>query len=869
MKKLLLLLLATVAYAQQPAIRDESCITASGSGTAYACNIFIAPTSYTASAGTTYLFRFQADVSNTGAATINFNSLGAKAITKSVGGITTPLVAGDIRAGQWVYLTYDGTRMQMASQTGNSISGDIGGLTYDPTGGLNSQTLQAYLSGQYYDIRNFGAVGITGNCHASTVDYSSNIQAALNQAGSVGPGYVYVPPNFCFPIGSHIWIPQNVTLFGSGRTTGYEISSSGSLIIANANFNGTATFPFNMMVWQSGDNFTSGTFVAHNLTYANRIEKLEINANGRPSAGGIFRVGAQEKSGTYKLIISGWSSYGLADFGVDCNNQTAPSSGCLINYAHDVVANPGSGQDGPDDQDEFFPAIESGVASSASIPFFGMGLANYKGLSNTTINGAPGGTTVGCLWQGYAWGSNFTMGPGLHSEGCTDNHLYIGTPVGYANRNGADHSSFKDIDGGVVIGNVQSQSDLTFENVGNAGITNNIVIESTATNLADTSGFYDAVTGAYQFPIFGSNRAGNYPFINAYAILGAYAGSLGAAPWSGVNLQNIERSDTALTRGFIGANIYFDTGSSTWKLGGDGGTDYSALAFLNHGIGLSLNKNVASSTLTTTQFFSNIPFVVSYDDMSVLVGTALVNSDGTLNTNGKAFQVYGDASVSGATTLNNLTVTGTCTGCGGGSGTGITGIVGDMTTPASSSGNGVVSTFATVNSNVGTFGSSTQSVTITTNAKGLITAISQNAISGGGGSTATAITSGTTAAIPATCSVGQIYFATDATAGQNQYDCTATNIWTQVVSLGGSGCLAYTGGSLDIVTSCLPRLAAVQTFTGLTGFNSLKLVATGTPPACSVTGDIGNAWLDNTSSVTTHLKMCAAVASAETFVQIF
>jgi hypothetical protein len=413
------------------------------------------------------------------------------------------------------------------------------------------------------------------------------------------------------------------------------------------------------------------------------------------------------------------------------------------------------------------------------------------------------------------------MGPGLHSEGCTDNHLYIGTPVGYSNRIGADHSSFKDIDGGVVIGHVQSQSDLTFLNVGNAGITNNIVIESTATNLADTTGFYDAVTGAYQFPIFGSNRAGNYPFPNAYAIVGAYTGSLGGSPWSGINFQNTLLPAAGNTRGFIGANIYYDTGSSTWKLGGDGGTDYSALAFLNHGVGISLNKNVSGSSLTTTQFFSNIPFAIGYDDMSVIVGTALVNADGTLNSNGKAFQVYGDASVSGSTTLNNLTVTGTCTGCGGG-GTGITGIVGDMTTPASSSGNGVVGTLATVNSNVGSFGSSTQSVTLTVNAKGLVTAVSANAISGGGGSTATAITSGLLSAIPATCTVGQIYFATDQPAGQNQYDCTATNTWTQVVSLGGSGCLAYTGGSLDIVTSCLPRLAAANTFAALTTLSGVN-----------------------------------------------
>src|SRR5580658_3390203 len=38
---------------------------------------------------------------------------------------------------------------------------------------------------------------------------------------------------------------------------------------------------------------------------------------------------------------------------------------------------------------------------------------------------------------------------------------------------------------------------------------------------------------------------------------------------------------------------------------------------------------------------------------------------------------------------------------------------------------------------------------------------------------------GTTSQLPTTCTLGAEYFATDATAGQNKYLCTATNVWTQ------------------------------------------------------------------------------------------
>jgi hypothetical protein len=88
-----------------------------GGGNAYSCNLTPPLTSY--SAGTTYWFR--ANAANTGAATINFNSLGPKPIVKQA---DQSLAPGDIKAGQWVMATYDGANMQMQSQTANApVSG--------------------------------------------------------------------------------------------------------------------------------------------------------------------------------------------------------------------------------------------------------------------------------------------------------------------------------------------------------------------------------------------------------------------------------------------------------------------------------------------------------------------------------------------------------------------------------------------------------------------------------------------------------------------------------------------------------------------------------------------------------------------------
>lgn len=116
------------------------CAPATASGTTYACTIGTAPQNQT-SYGTGTLYAFRADVANTGAATINFNGLGAKSIVKMLGGTTTALSANDIRAGQEVLLVYDGTNMEMVSQPGTGVTAPTGSIV--GTGQANTWTTGA------------------------------------------------------------------------------------------------------------------------------------------------------------------------------------------------------------------------------------------------------------------------------------------------------------------------------------------------------------------------------------------------------------------------------------------------------------------------------------------------------------------------------------------------------------------------------------------------------------------------------------------------------------------------------------------------------------------------------------------------------
>jgi hypothetical protein len=80
---------------------------------------------------------------------------------------------------------------------------------------------------------------------------------------------------------------------------------------------------------------------------------------------------------------------------------------------------------------------------------------------------------------------------------------------------------------------------------------------------------------------------------------------------------------------------------------------------------------------------------------------------------------------------------------------------------------------------------------------------------------------GLSTALPSTCTQGEMYFATNATAGQNWYYCTATNTWTAQVA-GGSG-----GSGLTSVGLTMPSAFTV-TGSPLTANGTLAVTGAGT-----------------------------------------
>jgi hypothetical protein len=89
--------------------------TSTGSANAYVLALDAQITTYVAGD----VFKFNANFANTGMATLNVNTIGAKTIKKNH---DVALEAGDIESGQLVVVMYDGTDLQLLSPTGIELS---------------------------------------------------------------------------------------------------------------------------------------------------------------------------------------------------------------------------------------------------------------------------------------------------------------------------------------------------------------------------------------------------------------------------------------------------------------------------------------------------------------------------------------------------------------------------------------------------------------------------------------------------------------------------------------------------------------------------------------------------------------------------
>jgi hypothetical protein len=148
----------------------------SGSANAVAIALPYAPASYSVG----IRVKFKANATNTGATTINVNSLGTKNLQKYTAGALGGLVAGDIVAGGMYEAIYDGTQFQL-------LTYQKGGITAVSQGDINTSTgtFSATISGTAAYVQKSSYVLMPGGSYG----FGENTRNGANGAYGFISGY--------------------------------------------------------------------------------------------------------------------------------------------------------------------------------------------------------------------------------------------------------------------------------------------------------------------------------------------------------------------------------------------------------------------------------------------------------------------------------------------------------------------------------------------------------------------------------------------------------------------------------------------------------------------------------------------------------
>lgn len=141
-----------------------------GSNDTYVITCAPVPTAYTAG----MVITFKANTINTGACTVNVNSLGAKDIQKRVAGGLVALDDGDIAAGAIITCIYNGTQFELQSRISKQQVSQSGAEIYAASsGGTDTYAItlspapSAYVTGQVFrfkaDVANTGTASLNVN----------------------------------------------------------------------------------------------------------------------------------------------------------------------------------------------------------------------------------------------------------------------------------------------------------------------------------------------------------------------------------------------------------------------------------------------------------------------------------------------------------------------------------------------------------------------------------------------------------------------------------------------------------------------------------------------------------------------------------
>jgi len=276
----------------------------------------VAPVSMNAYA-TGQTFRFIAAGANTGAATLNINSIGSKAITKNG---TTALVANDILAGSVVIVTYDGTQFQLSNPA--TLPASVSSFTAGTTGFTPSTATT-------------GAVTLAGTLNVANGGTGANTLTSGSVIVGNGTSAVsLIAPttsgNVLFSTNGTSWssTPKIVASTAQATTSGtsFTFSSIPSWVKRiTIMFNGVSTNGTSIVQVQIGSGSTTTTGYVGSVSSISTAVSSTFVSTGFGAA--AFATASDTRYGTMTIVNISGNNW-IANSILTPSNATATGVGC-------------------------------------------------------------------------------------------------------------------------------------------------------------------------------------------------------------------------------------------------------------------------------------------------------------------------------------------------------------------------------------------------------------------------------------------------------------------------------------------------------------------------------------------------------------
>ena len=265
------------------------------------------------------MFYFVAAGANTGAVTINIDSLGAKSITRDG---TTALAAGDIQSGEVCVIVYDGTQFQLVSGSSQSASIVTNNLTVTNDALISGLTVGKGAGA----VATNTAVGSSALAANTTGDENTAIGYAALDANTSGERNVSVGGESLYT--NTTGINGTVVGFQAAYTSNADNITAIGFRAAHLNSSGTNNTALGGLALYSNTTASSNTAVGYQAGYNNTTGQFNVLLGYQAG----YRAAGTGSIGDASVFIgytAGYSSQANNNVGIGNGSMYSTTTGGL------------------------------------------------------------------------------------------------------------------------------------------------------------------------------------------------------------------------------------------------------------------------------------------------------------------------------------------------------------------------------------------------------------------------------------------------------------------------------------------------------------------------------------------------------------